>query len=58
MTSFTPEIFSKSDSIHQKHPPAKMAFSRSFPAKVAGEVRQLSPKINKIIKNNLLILLL
>jgi hypothetical protein len=35
-----------------------MAFSRSFPAKVAGEVRQLNPKINRIIKNNLLILLL
>jgi hypothetical protein len=34
-----------------------MAFSRSFPAKVAGEVRQFSPKLNKIIKNNLLILL-
>jgi len=31
-----------------------MAFSKSFPAKVAGEVRQFSPKINKIIKNNLI----
>ncbi len=27
MTSLTPSNFSKSDSMHQKHPPAKMAFS-------------------------------